>query len=96
MDAASTWTLEGGQDLDKHVGHKIQVTGHAAKDAPSKDDDAAKATPSTATGSTAATGTTGTTGATAAGEQRRNDRDMKSSGQRLDVKSVKMIAASCS
>jgi hypothetical protein len=93
MDAASTWALEGGQDLEKHVGHKVQVTGRAAKDTMSKDDAAAAAT--TATGSTATTGTTGTTGA-AAGEQRRSDRDMKNSGQRLDVKSVKMIAASCS
>jgi hypothetical protein len=91
MDSANTWTLEGGQDLDKHVGHKIQVTGHAATDV-AKDDDAAKGATSSATGSTATTGTTGTTGATAA-EQRH---DMKNSSQRLDVKSVKMIAASCS
>jgi hypothetical protein len=93
MDSAKTWALEGGQDLDKHVGHKVQVTGHAAADAARKDDDAAKGTTSTATGSTATTGTTGTTGAPPAAEQHH---DMKNMSQRFDVKSVTMIAASCS
>jgi hypothetical protein len=96
-DAANTWTLNGGQDLDKHVGHKVQVTGRAAMDMPRKDDDVAKGTTSTATGSTATTGTTGATGgATTAGEQRRSDRETKDSGPRLEVKSVTMIASSCS
>src|SRR6266550_5366236 len=27
MPAATTWVLGGGSDLDKHLGHKIQVTG---------------------------------------------------------------------
>jgi hypothetical protein len=27
-----SWNLEGGKDLDKHVGHKIEVTGHAKGD----------------------------------------------------------------
>ena len=27
-----TWALAGGSDLDKHVGHKIQVTGKTAWD----------------------------------------------------------------
>jgi hypothetical protein len=91
MDPANTWTLEGGKDLDKHVGHKVQVTGRAM-DATHKDDDAAKGATSSATGSTATTGTTGTTGATAPGGQRH---EMQTGSQRLDVKAVKMIAASC-
>lgn len=87
--AGSTWALEGGSDLDKHVGHKIQVTG---KEVPAKDKDEASAT-TTATGATTtATGTTGTTGEAAA--QRHSTSDHAS--RTLDVKSVKMISASCS
>ena len=67
MDTPKSWTLEGGQDLDKHVGHKVQVTGRAATGTAAKDDDAAKAGASGGAGSTATTGTTGTTGATATG-----------------------------
>ena len=37
--AAYVWTLAGGTDLDKHVGHKIQVTGKTAmgRDGSSRD-----------------------------------------------------------
>lgn len=77
--AASTWVLEGGTDLDKHVGHKIQVTGRQIE---SKKDEAS--TTAGATGATATTGTTGTTGS------------RTTTGQKLDVKSVKMISSSCS
>ncbi len=88
--AGSSWTLEGGSDLDKHVGHKIQVTG---KEVASKDKDEASAT-TTATGATTtATGTTGTTGSAAA-EQRHSTSDHAT--RTLDVKSVKMISSSCS
>jgi hypothetical protein len=46
--AGSTWKLEGStSDLDKHVGHKVTVTG---RDAPAS---------SSSTGTTATTGTTG-------------------------------------
>lgn len=31
--AASTWMLSGDNDLEKHVGHKIQVTGKTSWDA---------------------------------------------------------------
>jgi hypothetical protein len=31
--SATTWALVGGSDLDKHVGHKVQVTGRAASEA---------------------------------------------------------------
>jgi len=100
--AASSWTLEGGSDLDKHVGHKIQVTGRQLDSSKKDYDTAAAGTTSgtSATGSTAgttagatATGTTGTTGTTAG---QMSNRTESASGQKLDVKSVKMISSSCS
>jgi hypothetical protein len=67
--SGSTYALSGSSsDLEKHVGHKIQVTG---KEAP----------PS-------ATGTSGSTSATAS--------PTMSPSKKLDVSTVKMIAASCS
>ena len=98
MNTATTWALSGGTDLDKHVGHKIQVTGKAAADSTmdhrNPDTTAAAATP--AAGATAAspTGTSGST-ATAATEEQRN-KNTNASQPRLDVQSVKMIAATCS
>jgi hypothetical protein len=90
--AGSTWALEGGSDLDKHVGHKIQVTG---KEVSSKDKDEASAT-TTATGATTtATGTTGTTGTTGEASEQRHSTSVHAS-HTLDVKSVKMISSSCS
>jgi hypothetical protein len=50
--APMTWKLEGGSDLDKHVGHKIEVTGRTEWNEHS----------SMPSGSTATT-TTGTSGA---------------------------------
>jgi hypothetical protein len=40
--AASTWTLEGGSDLDKHVGHKIQVTGREVESSKKEYDTSSK------------------------------------------------------
>src|SRR5262245_36825840 len=68
-DTPQMWKLSEGNDLDKHVGHKISVTGSRAKDA-----DHPPAAPPTSTAA-----------ATAA-----------SSAPKLDVKSVKMISATCS
>jgi hypothetical protein len=85
-NAAASWALSGGtDDLDKHVGHKVQITGKAAMDS---------RTPGSAAGSAAGAATTGTTGttATAATEAQKKD----ASGPTLDVSSVKMIAATCS
>jgi len=91
---ATTWMLGGGTDLDKHVGHKIQVTGKTSWDG---------STPGATAGSTSTTGTpttAGTTGSatpTTSGEQRSSTESDKSANQpRLDVQSIKMIAASCS
>ncbi len=87
--AASTWMLEGGSDLDKHVGHKIQVTGREG-DSP-KDDHSTTASGTTSTGTTT-TGTTGTSGS----EMSSQRTESAHHGPKLDVKSVKMISSSCS
>ena len=87
--AGSSWTLEGGSDLDKHVGHKIQVTGKEVSSSQGRsvrDDDRDRR-------HATATGTTGTTGS-AAGEQRHSTSDHAT--RKLDVKSMKMISSSCS
>ena len=73
--AGTTWALTGSSDLDKHVGHKVQVTGKAEEHAGS--------TPSAST--TTAESTSSAAGS-AAGAHPRS----------LDVKSIKMISASCS
>lgn len=66
-------------DLEKHVGHKIQVTGKSAWDGMDRGRTGTAGT----TGSTPPTPATGATTATA-------------DQPRLDVQSVKMIAATCS
>lgn len=95
-NVASSWALSGGTDLDKHVGHRIQVVGKAAMDT-AMDRSRTPDTTTAAAPGTPATGAVGTTGstATAATEEQRN-RDMNANQPRLDVQSVKMIAASCS
>lgn len=76
-----TWTLEGSSsDLEKHVGHKISVTG---KELASSYGSAAGTSSTTGTTGTTATGTTGTSSSS-------------TNAQKLDVKSVKMISSSCS
>jgi hypothetical protein len=95
MNAATSWTLSGGTDLDKHVGHQVQVTGKAAMDS-SMDHGRTPDTTASAAG-TPATGAVGTSGstATAATEEQRN-KDSNANAPRLDVQSVKMIASTCS
>jgi hypothetical protein len=85
------WVLAGGSDLDKHVGHKIQVTGRSASDSSMDHDRASGAVPP-ATGTTAGTAgsTAGTTASTAGTTGSRADQQ-----PRLDVQSVKMISSSC-
>jgi len=85
---AMTWSLAGGTDLDKHVGHKVQVTGKTSWD--TSMDHARTPEPG-------ATSTTGATrpaagGATSTESGRRGQRDEP----RVDVQSVKMISSSCS
>jgi hypothetical protein len=50
----TTWALEGGSDLEKHVGHKVQVTGRSQAHQ-------ATAAANSATSSSSAAGTTGST-----------------------------------
>jgi hypothetical protein len=81
MNAGASLVLTGSSDsdLEKHVGHKIQVTGKSAWD-----------------GSTGrSSGTTGTTGSTTAAPAT-GSATSSADQPRLDVQSVKMIAASCS
>jgi hypothetical protein len=62
--AGLTFNLEGGNDLDKHVGHKISVTGHAKGDV--------------------------------SGDELKGTTGPEVKARDFDVKSIKMIAASCS
>jgi hypothetical protein len=64
-------------DLEKHVGHKIQVTGKSAWDGMDR--------------GRASSGTAGTTGTATAGAT-----SATADQPRVDVQSVKMIAATCS
>lgn len=75
MESTSTWQLQGGKDLEKHVGHKIQVTGGMEMGSSSENYGSSTGTTGTTagtmtgstagtTGSTAATGTTATSGTT--------------------------------
>jgi len=91
QDAAMSWAL-AGTDLDKHVGHKIQVTGRTAWDP--MDHSRTPDTTAAAAGTTSsAVGTSGTTTTAATEEQRK---EMRADQPRLDVQSVKMVAPSCS
>ena len=95
-NTATSWALSGGTDLDKHVGHKIQVTGKTAMDSTMDHrtpDTTAAAAGTPAAGSATPTGTSGST-ATAAAEEQRNKSNANQ--PRLEVQSVKMIAATCS
>ena len=83
-----TWMLSNNSDLERHVGHKIQVTGRTSYD-PARDRNRASTTTASGVGTTAAppsatTSTTGTTTTAGAGDQ-----------PRLDVKSIKMVSTSC-
>ena len=99
--AAMSWALMGGTDLDKHVGHKIQVTGRTGWDSTmdhGRTPDTSAAAAGTRAGTTAGTaaGTTGTSGTTTTATVEEMRKDMRADQPRLDVQTVKMIAASCS
>ncbi len=102
---AMTWKLEGGTDLDKHVGHKIEVTGRTDWTGTmdrKPGDTTASAAPTTTepanpnpTTTTAGTSTpVGTSGATT--DEQRYPRGARETNQpKLEVTSVKMISSSC-
>lgn len=88
---ATTWRLVGGKDLDKHVGHKIEVTGRADSSGSSDrsrapetsaaippPDPSNPATPPTAGVPPTPAGTSGA-----------------ASQPKLEVSSIKMISSSC-
>jgi hypothetical protein len=86
--SASTWALEGSSsDLDKHVGHKIEVTGKEVDSSHSS-----MGTTGSTAGTTATTGTTGTSGSEASSSRSTSAH----ASPKLDVSSVKMISSSCS
>ena len=74
--AAMSWKLEGGKDLERHVGHKIQVTGQTDFNEHSS-----------------MSSTAGTAGTTAAAGSTTTAKGMTE--PKLEVSSIKMIAASC-
>jgi hypothetical protein len=93
---AMNWVLSGSNDLDKHVGHRIQVTGKTSWDSTMS---RTSTTSAAGAGTTAATPEPTTTTAGTTGtrdEQRKGDRDARGMQPRLDVQSIKMISASCS
>jgi hypothetical protein len=79
---AMSWVLSGDNDLEKHLGHKIQVTGKTSWKGPM---DQGRTSTTTASGVSTTTAASGTTTAGAASDQ-----------PRLDVKSIKMVSPSCS
>ena len=92
---AMNWTLSGGNDLDKHVGHKIAVTGKTTWDS-SMNHTSSAASPAGA-GTTAATpDPTTTAGAATAGTTGTREGSSRGMQPRLDVESIKMISTSCS
>jgi len=100
----TSYVLHGQEtDLQKHVGHKIEVTGSidSAMAGGSGSGGSTAAGGSTAGGSTAAGSTSGSTatGSTAAGSTSGGSTmagGSMSGGQHLRVASVRMISADCS
>jgi hypothetical protein len=82
----TTWALKGGSDLEKHIGHKVQVTGRAE----AHQSNAPASTSSSATSPSSATGRTGATGSASA-----TDVSDEAHTRALDVQSIKMLATRC-
>lgn len=87
-----SWMLSGGSDLDKHVGHKIQVTGRTTWDSSMNRSMSSGTTAGTTTGTTGTTAGGSTAGATTAGSAS----STMANHPMVDVKTVKMISSSCS
>ena len=84
---AMTWMLSGDSDLEKHVGHRIQVTGKTSWNA-SMDHGRTSTSDPGGVGTTAAPPSTTTSTTTSASGS--------ADHPHLDVKSIKMISTSCS
>jgi hypothetical protein len=93
---AMSWMLSGGSDLDKHVGHKIQVTGKTTWDPAMSHTSTASAagagTTATSPNPTTTAGAAGTTGT----REESGSGDSHGMQPRLDVQSIKMVSTSCS
>jgi hypothetical protein len=93
---AMNWMLSGGSDLDKHVGHKIQVTGKTTFDPAMSHTSTSSAAGAGTTASSSTPTTTGAaTGTTGSREESRSG-DSHGMQPRLDVQSIKMVSTSCS
>lgn len=86
IDAANSVRLIGSANLKDHVGHQVEVTGTMA---PAKDKSKAKGTSGT---SSAAGETTSDTTSHSGSMAKSSDKNMHT----LNVRSVKMVSASCS
>jgi hypothetical protein len=112
LGSAMTWFLQGGTDLETHLGHRVQVMGKSSWSptaSPTVDRSRTNPTSTTATAGAAATttsaagstttGATTTAGGTAPTTTANSASTTAGKGvaqPRLDVQSVKTIAASCS
>ena len=93
---AMNWTLSGGSDLDKHVGHKIQVTGKTTFDPAMSHTSASSPAGAGTTASSAPTTTTGAATGTSGSREESHSGDSHGMQPRLDVESIKMVSTSCS
>jgi hypothetical protein len=98
--ASSSYVLMGqDSDLQKHVGHQIEVTGtvdNSMSGRTSTSGAAGSTAGGTTAGSTAGGSTSGSTaGGTTAGGSTMAGGGSMSGGQHLRVSSVRMISASC-
>jgi hypothetical protein len=82
---ATMFKLQRGDDLDKHVGHKVEITGRASESS------AAAPTSGAATTTGEPNRATGTVG----GSTTDTARAAAPASPQLDVQSLKMIAAAC-
>lgn len=89
-NSSMSWMLSGGTDLDKHLGHKVQVMGNTTWDPMMNRPSTAGAT----TGTSGSTAGTAAAGATTAGTTSGSMSNMANRPS-LDVRSLKMVSASC-
>ena len=88
-----SWTLDGGTDLDKHVGHKVQISGKTTWDS-SMNRSMTASTAGTA-GSTAGTAGSTAGGTTAGATTAGTGTTAGASRPSVNVSNLKMVSASC-
>jgi hypothetical protein len=92
--AATSWTLMGGTDLDKHVGHKVSISGRTTWD-PSMNRNMTANTAGTGATAGTAGSTAGTAGATAGGATTGGSATTTAKGPSVTVTNLKMVSSSC-